>query len=109
MSDNRKRAFEFAAQQPWAITENSLSLILDIAARVHEPDFAAVAQAPVRGDSSVELRARPGQLARTMRMALRAGTVTLRREANELPASVPFGDALLKPLRGGETLAWKQA
>jgi hypothetical protein len=40
--------------------------------------FAAVAQAPVRGDLSVELRARPGQLARTMRMALRACTVTLR-------------------------------
>ena len=38
-----------------------------------------------------------------------AGTVTLRREAHELPASVPFGDARLKPLRGGETLAWKQA
>ena len=40
--------------------------------------FAAVAQAPVRGDLSVELRARPGQPARTMRMVLRACTVTLR-------------------------------
>lgn len=40
--------------------------------------FAAVAQAPVRGDLSVELRARPGQPARTMRMGLRACTVTLR-------------------------------
>ena len=38
-----------------------------------------------------------------------AGTVTLRREAWELPASVPFGDASLKPLRAGETLGWKQA
>ncbi|MFL6626410.1 MAG: dihydroorotase [Vitreoscilla sp.] len=39
-----------------------------------------------------------------------AGTVTLRRETWELPASVPFGDAaVLKPLRAGETLAWKQA
>ena len=37
------------------------------------------------------------------------GSVTLRREAWELPASVPFGDASLKPLRAGETLAWKQA
>jgi len=36
------------------------------------------------------------------------GTVTLRRESYELPASVPFGDASLKPLRGGETLGWKQ-
>ncbi len=38
-----------------------------------------------------------------------AGTVTLRRETWELPASVPFGDASLKPLRAGEMLAWKQA
>ena len=38
-----------------------------------------------------------------------AGSVTLRREPFELPQSVPFGDALLKPLRGGETLPWKQA
>jgi hypothetical protein len=40
--------------------------------------FAAVAQAPVRGHLSVELRARSGQPARTMRAALRACTVTLR-------------------------------
>ncbi len=38
-----------------------------------------------------------------------AGSVTLRREPFELPQSLPFGDALLKPLRGGETLPWKQA
>jgi dihydroorotase len=38
-----------------------------------------------------------------------AGSVTLRREAYTLPDSVPFGDASLKPLRAGETLAWKQA
>ncbi|MBX3603868.1 MAG: dihydroorotase [Piscinibacter sp.] len=36
-------------------------------------------------------------------------TVTLRREAWTLPESVPFGDAQLKPLRGGETLAWRLA
>ncbi|WP_295643552.1 dihydroorotase [uncultured Methylibium sp.] len=36
-----------------------------------------------------------------------AGTVTLKREAWTLPEAVPFGDAQLKPLRGGETLAWK--
>ena len=35
------------------------------------------------------------------------GTVTLAREAWTLPESVPFGDAQLKPLRGGETLAWR--
>jgi dihydroorotase len=35
------------------------------------------------------------------------GTVTLRREPWTLPDSVPFGDAVLKPLRGGETLNWK--
>ena len=39
-----------------------------------------------------------------------AGTVTLRREPYVLPESVPFGEAaVLKPLRGGETLAWRQA
>ena len=37
------------------------------------------------------------------------GTVTLRREPWQLPESVPFGDALLKPLRGGETLNWRLA
>ena len=36
-----------------------------------------------------------------------AGTVTLRREPWTLPETLPFGDALLKPLRGGETLNWK--
>lgn len=40
--------------------------------------FAAVAQAPVRGYVSVDLRARAGQPARVMRAALRACTVTLR-------------------------------
>jgi dihydroorotase len=35
------------------------------------------------------------------------GSVTLKREPWTLPESVPFGDAVLKPLRGGETLNWK--
>jgi dihydroorotase len=35
------------------------------------------------------------------------GTVTLKREPWTLPDSVPFGDTILKPLRGGETLTWK--
>lgn len=35
------------------------------------------------------------------------GTVTLRREPWTLPETVPFGDTVLKPLRGGETLNWK--
>jgi dihydroorotase len=35
------------------------------------------------------------------------GTVMLRRESWTLPESVPFGEAQLKPLRGGETLAWR--
>ncbi len=38
-----------------------------------------------------------------------SGTVTLRREPWQLPDSVPFGDAQLKPLRGGETLNWRLA
>ncbi len=36
------------------------------------------------------------------------GTVTLRRHAWTLPETLPFGDATLKPLRGGESLAWQQ-
>ena len=35
------------------------------------------------------------------------GQVTLRRESWTLPATLPFGDALIKPLRAGETLEWK--
>jgi dihydroorotase len=35
------------------------------------------------------------------------GSVTLRREPWQLPETVPFGDAQLKPLRGGETLNWR--
>ncbi len=37
-----------------------------------------------------------------------SGTVTLRRESWTLPESLPFGEATLKPLRGGESLAWRQ-
>jgi dihydroorotase len=36
-----------------------------------------------------------------------ASTVTLRKTAWTLPESLPFGDAELKPLRAGETLAWR--
>lgn len=35
------------------------------------------------------------------------GRVTLRREAWTLPESLPFGETRLKPLRGGESLAWQ--
>jgi dihydroorotase len=35
------------------------------------------------------------------------GTVTLRRQAWTVPEVLPFGDAELKPLAGGETLAWR--
>ncbi len=35
------------------------------------------------------------------------GSVTLRREPWVLPETLPFGDALIKPLRAGETLHWK--
>ena len=34
-------------------------------------------------------------------------TVTLQKLAWTLPEALPFGEAELKPLRGGETLAWK--
>jgi dihydroorotase len=36
-------------------------------------------------------------------------TVTLRREPWTLPASLPFGDASIKPLCAGETLNWRLA
>jgi len=36
-------------------------------------------------------------------------TITLRRETWTVPETVPYGEATLKPLRGGETLAWKLA
>ncbi len=35
--------------------------------------------------------------------------ITLRREPWTLPDALPFGDATLKPLRGGDTLAWRLA
>ncbi len=35
------------------------------------------------------------------------GRITLRRESWTLPDALPFGEALLKPLRGGEALAWR--
>jgi dihydroorotase len=35
--------------------------------------------------------------------------ITLRREPLVVPETIPFGEALLKPLRGGETLPWKLA
>ncbi len=38
-----------------------------------------------------------------------AGTVTLCKEPWTLPETLPFGEAELKPLRGGETLTWKLA
>ncbi len=37
------------------------------------------------------------------------GRITLRRQDWTLPESMPFGDALIKPLRAGETLHWKTA
>jgi dihydroorotase len=36
-----------------------------------------------------------------------SGTVTLARQPWTLPETLPFGDALIKPLRAGETLNWK--
>jgi dihydroorotase len=35
------------------------------------------------------------------------GTVTLERSDWTVPEALPFGDALIKPLRAGETLHWK--
>ncbi|MEJ5989930.1 dihydroorotase [Ramlibacter sp. PS3R-8] len=38
-----------------------------------------------------------------------AGTLTLHKENWQVPDKVPFGEAELKPLRGGESLQWKVA
>jgi dihydroorotase len=35
------------------------------------------------------------------------GHVTLRRQPWTVPETLPFGDAVIKPLRGGETLNWR--
>jgi dihydroorotase len=35
------------------------------------------------------------------------GTATLRRQPWTLPEALPFDEATLKPLRGGETLNWR--
>jgi dihydroorotase len=35
------------------------------------------------------------------------GTITLQRAPLQLPETLPFGDAVIKPLRAGETLAWR--
>jgi dihydroorotase len=37
------------------------------------------------------------------------GSVTLKKLAWTLPEALPFGEAELKPLRGGETLTWRLA
>ncbi len=37
------------------------------------------------------------------------GTLTLKRQPWQLPETYPFGQAQIKPLCGGETLAWKVA
>jgi dihydroorotase len=42
-------------------------------------------------------------------MPRNTGTITLKRESWTVPETVPYGDATLKPLRGGEQLAWKLA
>jgi dihydroorotase len=38
-----------------------------------------------------------------------AGTITLRREAWQVPAEVAFGDDTVVPLRGGESVGWRVA
>ncbi len=43
------------------------------------------------------------------RLPRNAGTVTLRREDWTLPDELPFGETVVKPLGGGETLHWRLA
>lgn len=41
------------------------------------------------------------------RLPRNTGRITLRRESWQVPASLPFGEHRLVPLRAGENLAWK--
>jgi dihydroorotase len=41
-------------------------------------------------------------------LPVNTGTVTLSKTPWTLPETLPFGDALIKPLRAGEVLAWQQ-
>jgi dihydroorotase len=41
------------------------------------------------------------------RLPLNQGTVTLRRQAWSIPATLPFGDGEIVPLAGGESLPWQ--
>lgn len=43
------------------------------------------------------------------RLPRNTGTVTLRREEWTVPASLPYGNDTLVPLRAGETLRWQLA
>ncbi len=40
-------------------------------------------------------------------LPVNAGNITLKRESQLVPQTLPFGDATLKPLGGGETLPWR--
>ena len=40
-------------------------------------------------------------------LPLNDGTVTLKREAWAAPATLPFGDEVVVPFRGGETVQWR--
>ena len=73
--------------------------------------FAAVAQAPVRGHLSMQMRSRPEQPARTMRVALRACTVTLRapwRPGGQLaPRTLQVVEAReVAPPAGSKPMVW---
>ena len=36
-----------------------------------------------------------------------SGKITLRKESWTVPETVPFGETVLKPMRGGDTMAWR--
>ncbi len=42
-------------------------------------------------------------------LPVNSGHITLKRDTWTLPEALPFGDAQLKPLRGGETIGWRLA
>ena len=73
--------------------------------------FAAAAQAPVKGDFKIELRARPGQAARTARVQVRAREMTVRgpwRPGGALPDQVVNVIEIreMNPPKEAEALLW---
>jgi hypothetical protein len=91
--------FDIRASQPRALQGGDRSV------------FQAVARSPLKGSYSLEVRARPGQAARTARLEVRATTVTLRPPQRPGGRSDPFTVNVVEarevhPPKGVEAIHW---